>query len=163
MHEPLSRRTSVPANPTVVQHTLHRDYETRSCASLKACGAPRYAADPSTTVLCMAYAVDDGPVRTWLPGDSVPKEFVEAAIDQNWIVAAHGDHFETAIERHVLHPLGWPLIPLERHRSTMSMSLALGLPARLAAVADALELARRSVAAALRLLSTRRRSRARAA
>ena len=149
MDESLSRSITVPS---VEQRILHRDYETRSRASLKACGALRYAADPTTTVLCMAYAVDDGPVQTWLPGDAVPKEFVEAAVGQNWIVAAHGDHFETAIERHVLQPLGWPLIPLERHCCTMSMSLALGLPARLAAVADALELANRKDAAGERLM-----------
>src|SRR3954470_23785820 len=113
MHEALSRRMSdTPVKPRI----LHRDYETRSRASLKACGALRYAADPSTTVLCVAYAVDDGPVQIWLPGNPVPKEFVEAAADPGWIVAAHGDHFETAIEQHVLQPLGWPLIPLERHR-----------------------------------------------
>ena len=149
MHEPLSRRiTDTP----VERRVLHRDYETRSRASLKACGAARYAADASTTILCMAFAVDDGPVQTWLPGDSVPKEFVEAAADPGWIVAAHGDHFEIAIERHVLQPLGWPLIPLERHRCTMSMSLALGLPARLSAAADALKLENRKDAAGERLM-----------
>ena len=36
----------------VEQRTLHRDYETRSRASLKACGALRYAADPSTMATC---------------------------------------------------------------------------------------------------------------
>ena len=51
----------------VEQRTLHRDYETRSRASLKKCGALRYAADPSTKFLCMAYAVDDGPVQLWRP------------------------------------------------------------------------------------------------
>ena len=140
------------ATVTFEQRILHRDYETRSRANLKACGAARYAADASTTVLCMAFAVDDGPVQIWLPGNSVPKEFVEAAADPGWIVAAHGDHFEAAIEQHVLQPLGWPLIPLERHRCTMSMSLALGLPAKLAAVADALELENRKDAAGERLM-----------
>ena len=149
MHEPLSRRITVAP---VERHILHRDYETRSRASLKACGAARYAADPSTTVLCMAYAVDDGPVQSWLPGNPVPKEFIEAAADPGWIVAAHGDHFETAIEQHVLQPLGWPLIPLERHRCTMSMSLALGLPAKLSSAADALELENRKDAAGERLM-----------
>jgi hypothetical protein len=44
MHEPLSRRiTDTP----VEWRILHRDYETRSRANLKACGATRYAADPS--------------------------------------------------------------------------------------------------------------------
>jgi DNA polymerase len=100
----------------------------------------------------MAYAVDGGPIQTWLPGNPVPKEFVEAAAGPGWIVAAHGDHFETAIEQHVLQPLGWPLIPLERHRCTMSMSLALGLPAKLSSVADALELENRKDAAGERLM-----------
>jgi DNA polymerase len=146
MHEP--RRTI----DTPIRHVLHRDYETRSRVSLKACGAQRYAADPTTTVLCAAYAVDEGPVRIWVLGDAVPKEFFEAAADPTCIVAAHGDHFESAIEQHVLKPLGWPLVPLERHRCTMSMSLALGLPAGLAAVADALELVNRKDAAGERLM-----------
>ena len=47
---------------------------------------------------------------------------------------------------------GWPLIPLERHRCTMAMALAAGLPARLSAAADALELANRKDAAGERLM-----------
>ena len=53
--------------------------ETRSQVDLKKVGAARYAADPSTEVLCVAYAVDDGPVQLWRPGDPVPAEFFEAA------------------------------------------------------------------------------------
>ena len=101
----------------------------------------------------MAYAVDDDPVQLWIPGNPVPPEFIEAAHNPRWIVAAHGDHFETAIEQHVLAPrYGWPLIPLERHRCTMAMALAAGLPARLSAAADALELANRKDAAGERLM-----------
>ena len=33
---------------------------------------------------------------------------------------------------------GFPIVPLERHRCTMAMCLALGLPAKLGAAADAL-------------------------
>jgi DNA polymerase len=151
MHEPLPRR-SAAAN-SAQQHVLHRDYETRSRAILKHVGTHKYAADPSTQVLCAAYAVDDGPVQLWTPGDPVPPEFLQAAIDPSWIVCAHGDHFETAIEQHVLAPqYGWPLIPLERHRCTMAMALAAGFPARLSAVADALELANRKDAAGERLM-----------
>ena len=119
----------------------------------KSVGAHRYAADPSTEVLCCAYAVDDEPVQLWTPGDPVPPEFIEAAINPSWIVAAHNDAFETAIEQHILAPrYGWPLIPLERHRCTMAMALAAGLPARLSAVADALELSNRKDAAGERLM-----------
>ena len=121
--------------------------------SLKKVGAAKYAADPSTEVLCVAYAVDDGPVQLWRPGDPVPPEFVEAAANPSWAVVAHNDAFETAIEQHVLAPrYSFPIVPLERHRCTMAMCLALGLPAKLGAVADALELANRKDAAGERLM-----------
>jgi DNA polymerase bacteriophage-type len=134
-------------------HVLHRDLETRSRAILKTVGAQRYAADPSTEVLCCAYAVDDEPVKLWRPGDPVPTEFMTAAQNRNYIVAAHNDSFETAIEKLILSPqYKWPVIPIERHRCTQAMCLALGLPARLSAAADALELAHRKDAAGERLM-----------
>ena len=151
MHEPLpfGSTASIPAP----WHVLHRDYETRSRAILRKVGANRYANDPSTEILCAAYAVDDGAVRLWVPGNPVPLEFIEAARNPRWVLAAHGDHFENAIEQHVLAPQhGWPLIEVERHRCSMSMSLAAGLPARLSAAADALELANRKDAAGERLM-----------
>ena len=73
---------SAPA--TGVAHTLHRDYETRSNANLPKVGVDKYAADPSTEVLCAAYAVDDGPVQVWLPGrEPIPAVFFEAERDPN--------------------------------------------------------------------------------
>jgi DNA polymerase len=134
-------------------HVLHRDYETRSEVRLGSVGAFQYAADPTTDVLCCAYAVDDSPAELWTPGDPVPAAFLEAAANPNWIVVAHNDQFETAIEQHLLHPrYNWPLIPIERHRCTMAMSLACGLPARLSAAADALELSNRKDKAGERLM-----------
>jgi DNA polymerase len=134
-------------------HVLHRDYETRSTAILRGVGTHKYAADPNTEVLCCAFAVDQEPVQLWFPSDPVPPEFIEAANNPNWIVAAHGDHFESAIERHKMaQRFGWPEIPLNRHVCTMSMALALGLPARLSAAADALELADRKDTAGERLM-----------
>jgi DNA polymerase bacteriophage-type len=138
---------------SAVQHVLHRDYETRSRAVLKIVGTHRYAADPSTAILCAAYAIDDESVRLWMAGDPIPSEFIEAANNPLWVVAAHNDAFEAAVEQHILAPrYGWPLIPLERHRCTMALSLAHGLPARLDATADALELANRKDAAGQRLM-----------
>jgi DNA polymerase len=138
---------------SAVQHVLHRDYETRSRAVLKIVGTHRYAADPSTEILCAAYAIDDESVRLWTPGDPVPSEFTEAANNPLWVVAAHNDAFESAVEQHILAPrYNWPLIPLERHRCTAALSLAHGLPARLDAAADALELANRKDAAGQRLM-----------
>src|SRR5215475_14584697 len=134
-------------------HVLHRDYETRSHAILKTVGTYKYATDPSTEVLCCAYAVDGEPVQLRTPGDPVPAEFVEAANNPNWIVCAHGAHFEDAIERYVLHPrVGWPTFPVEKQVCTQAMALAVGLPARLSLAAIALELSNRKDAAGERLM-----------
>ena len=137
----------------VIPHVLHRDFETRGRVSLKKVGTDKYAADLSTEILCIGFAVNDGPVQLWLPGNPLPEVWFEAARNPNWIVAAHGDHFECAIERHILAPRHrFPLIPIERHRCTQAMALAVGLPARLSAVANALELANRKDAAGERLM-----------
>jgi DNA polymerase len=152
MHESAPIGAIAEAAAVPVQHILHRDYETRSTAKLKAVGGHKYAADPTTEILCAAYAVDAGPVRLWTPADPIPPEMIEAAYNPAWSVCAHGDHFETQIERHILRPrFGWPQTPIERHRCTQAMALALGLPAQLARLADALELANRKDVAGSRL------------
>jgi DNA polymerase len=159
MHEPPPVGTIIAGTTeqlglrAVKQHELFRDYETRSRLRLKSVGTYRYAADPVTEVICCAFAVDDEPVKLWLPGDEVPVEFVEAANNPNWTVVAHGDHFESAIEHHIIAPcFCFPIIPAERHACTMAMALACGLPARLSAAADALELANRKDDAGERLM-----------
>ena len=153
MHEPRPLRDTAVDIAASARHVLHRDYETRSRVILKNAGTHRYAADSSTEIYCVAFAVDHDPVQVWLPGNPVPPEFIEAAHNPNWLIAAHGDHFESAIEHHIMTPrYGWPEIPLERHRCTMAMSLAAGLPARLSSAADALELANRKDAAGERLM-----------
>jgi DNA polymerase len=132
---------------------LHRDYETRSVLALGKVGARRYAADPRTEVLCCAYCVDDEPVKLWTPGDAVPVEFREAAVNPNFIAVAHNAAFEMAIEELLLEPrYSWPIIPLARQRCTFATALALALPARLELLADALELARRKDVAGHRLM-----------
>ena len=157
MNKPLPISTAGVLDVSIQRHpgvrVLHRDYETRSTLVLKRAGTHKYAGDPTTEVLCCAFAVDDQQVQLWIPGDPVPPEFVEAANNPDWRAVAHGDHFETAIERHVMAPrCGWPEIPLNRHVCTMSITLALGLPARLSAAADALELAARKDTAGERLM-----------
>jgi DNA polymerase len=135
------------------QHTLHRDYETRGVLRLKSVGAHRYVIDAGTSVLCAAYAVGDDPPRVWTPGDAIPPEFIEAAANPNWVVIAHNAAFEVAVEQHILGArFGWPQIPIERHRCTQATALALGLPAKLERLADALELAHRKDVAGARLM-----------
>jgi DNA polymerase bacteriophage-type len=153
MHKPLPLHALTAANVSFEQHVLHRDYETRSRAILKIVGAQRYGADSSTEVLCCCYAVDNDPVQLWRPGDQVPTEFIATAESGSWIVAAFNDSFEVAIEKQIMAlRYGWPVIPIERHRCTQAMCLALGLPARLSAAANALELSCRKDAAGERLM-----------
>lgn len=104
------------------------------------CGADRYARDPSTEILCIAWCVDDGPVQLWLPGDDVPPEWFEAARNPLWTVHAFNDAFETLIEEFILGPkYGFPQIPLERHRCSAAAAAAMSLPHTLEDIALALD------------------------
>src|SRR5262249_39710226 len=123
---------------------LFHDFETRSTLDLTEVGAWKYAGDASTDVCCCAYAVDDGPIQLWVPGNPVPPELIEAANNPEWITSAFGDHFERLITQHIMMPrYGWPLIPLERRRCTQAAALALALPAKLKSAADVLALEQR--------------------
>jgi DNA polymerase len=135
------------------QTVLHRDYETRGVLSLQKVGAWKYASHSQTEIFCAHYGVNDGPVKLWLPNDPVPEEFVEAARNPDWLVAAHNDSFESVVEQLLLHPrYGWPLVPLERHRCTMAQALAHALPGKLELVAQALDLLHQKDRAGQRLM-----------
>jgi DNA polymerase len=107
-----------------------------------AVNAWRYAADVSTEVLCCAYAVDDGEVQLWTPGQAIPEPFIAAATDPDWLVVAHNDEFDSSIEIYLLAPkLGWPIVPPDRHRCTMALARANALPGSLKGAGEALALA----------------------
>lgn len=58
---------------------IYLDIETRSRCDLKKAGAYRYAEDPSTRVVILAYAVDDGPVQLATDSDEIASLFREWA------------------------------------------------------------------------------------
>jgi DNA polymerase bacteriophage-type len=119
--------------------SILRDIETHSALDLARAGVCRYAAEPSTSVWCVGYAIDDDPPQIWTPGHPIPEAFFAAARDPDWVVVAHNDQFETSIETRLLAPrYGWPLIPIGQHRCTMSMALASALPGGLKGAAEAL-------------------------
>ena len=104
-------------------------------------GAWKYASDPTTDIWCCAYAVDDEPIKLWVPGDPVPLEFKEAAQNPNWLISAFNDQFQRLIEQHIMAPrYGWPTVPIERHCCIQAAALALALPATLEKAARALKL-----------------------
>lgn len=151
-HETSPDPATVQADVTT-EHKLHRDYETRGRADLREVGAALYARDPTTEIICISYAIDGDPVQRWFPGDPVPQIWLEAAENPTWVAVAHNDAFESAIEEHILHPrYGFPLISADRHRCTQAAAHALGLPAKLGLLADALEFTHRKDAAGERLM-----------
>jgi DNA polymerase len=132
---------------------LHRDIESRGVLSLPKVGAWKYAADPRTEIFCVGYAVNNDPVKLWLPNQPVPEAFIEAARNPGWLVCAHNDAFESTIEQLLLHPrYGWPLVPIERHVCTMARCLAHALPGKLELAAQALDLLHQKDRAGQRLM-----------
>ena len=91
---------------------LHYDIELRSKINLKKFGLHVYAADPSTEVLCLSFAIGNGPMQRWFPGDPVPPVWFEAANNPNWTAFAHNAQFEITIGKLILRPRhGFPIIP----------------------------------------------------
>ena len=88
------------------------DFETRSECDLKTAGVYNYARHPSTQVLCMSYAIDDGPVQTWRPGQLLPVLTTQ--------IRAHNAAFERLIFWHVLKQH----VPLEQFYCTATQARA---------------------------------------
>jgi len=110
------------------------DFETRSTCEIWEAGAWQYSKHPSTEILCLAYAVDDGPVKL------IGKDEIGSAIGEHrialWdpyvIFVAHNSYFERCIWQNILvEKFGWPRIPINRWRCTMAKGLAHSLPASL--------------------------------
>ena len=122
------------------------DVESRSTVDLRRCGVYVYAEHPDTNVWCVAYAIDDEPVKLWVPGTPIimgdaaidvdPKHDMPAGIEYvikgDYTIVAHNAAFERRIWTDILGPrYGWPIPRLEQWQCTMVMALALSLPASL--------------------------------
>ena len=107
---------------------------------LKSSGIWRYAEHPSTSVLCMAYRIDDGEVKLWVPGETRPPELI-AAIEAGKTVKAFNVSFEKAIWRNILiREFGFPDIPNMQWSCVAAKCAAQALPRKLEDVAKALSL-----------------------
>ena len=119
--------------------TLSIDFETASECDLIAQGIYRYATDPSTRVLMMAYSFGEG-VECWLPGQAFPAEVAEH-IKSGGAIAAWNAQFERLIWWYVLSPdHGAPEPRLDQFICTAARARAHGLPGSLADASRALGL-----------------------
>jgi len=125
---------------------VYIDLETRSKVDIWQTGAWVYATSPSTGLLCVAYAVDDGPVKVLSCEDvatyPLSDPFIELrnlANTSDTLFYAHNALFEELIWGAQLHDrFDLPLIPIKRWRCTAAKALAVGLPKSLADAAMAL-------------------------
>jgi DNA polymerase bacteriophage-type len=119
---------------------VYGDIETFSQLNLKESGAYVYATDASTGLHFFCYALDDGEVQVWRPGNPVPEPFTAAAV-------AHNNYswwnwsFERNIYAEILVPRhGFAPIPLENQDCAQRRALANAYPAELGLCCEALGL-----------------------
>lgn len=125
------------------------DFETRSRCDLEACGAYRYAEDPSTEVLVIAVSHNGGPVTTWDARDTLMDDgqehhtlhILRRAIEEGWEIQAFNNQFEWVVLKYVCpRQFGFPVPDINRMRCTQAVCRSAGLPGSLGACADFLKL-----------------------
>jgi DNA polymerase len=117
---------------------VYWDIETCSQCSLKERGAHLYASDPTTGVHFLCYAVDDGEVQVWRPGEPVAEPFANPTrytfVSDNW-------EFERAVHARILvERYGFPPLPIENQDCAQRRALASAFPAELGLRCEALGL-----------------------
>ncbi len=132
---------------------LFIDIESRSECDLIFHGLERYARDPSTEVICMAYAFDDGDIQFWWADEKFPKRVILYMTAGN-LITAHSAAFEQHIFDHVLKRTHHARPPkLEQWRCSMAQSLANGFAGGLDALAAGLNLPYRKHLQGTRLIN----------
>lgn len=113
------------------------DFETASACDLKKAGAWRYAEDPTTEIICLAFSSAPGEVplvwTPWLgPDHPITRKLRALAEDPMVMFIAHNAQFEKAIWRRIMvEVFGFPDIPDERWHDSMAVCAMKGLPQQL--------------------------------
>lgn len=119
---------------------LFVDYESRSPVDLKKHGLARYAKDPQTEPLMMAWAFGGEEISLWLPGQPLPKRVVDH-VEAGGIVIGHNITFELALWNFIcVKRFGWPRLKISQARCTMAAAYSMSLPGALEDAAHALGL-----------------------
>lgn len=129
---------------------IYLDFETRSPCDLKDHGGYRYADDPDTDVLCVAWRVGaDGDPRVWSPRHYWPTEKVPhrpladlmARVKDGATIIGWNVQFERNIwNRVACRKYGWPPLPIEQTMCLQALSEACCLPGKLEKTAEELDL-----------------------
>jgi len=119
------------------------DFETRSRADLRKTGAARYAADPSTELICVAWNYGQGSTANlWAPG-LAPRGMgaLFEEIHNGQLIWAHNAFFERMIWERVCVPkYGWPAVGPRQWRCSLACAARLTYPRSLEGVGSAMGL-----------------------
>lgn len=128
------------------------DIETRSQCDLNFFGLRRYAEDPTTELICCAYAFDDEPVKFFWGADPCPED-LKAYLAGDGLIVAHNAQFERDLFDFVVcSDYSLPTIEPTRWRCSMVQSLTNGHPAALKEMALSLGLPFQKQAEGTRLI-----------
>ena len=126
------------------------DFETRSAAPLKKCGAAAYAADPSTEVICLALKWEGrDPVIWFAPpfreatGSYKPFELLTDQQVKRWmeeadVIEAHNAQFEFFVWLYVMPRYGFSMFDSTKLRCSAAKAAMFGLPRDLSGACMAL-------------------------
>ena len=116
---------------------VYIDFETKSFADLKRVGTWAYSEHPTTEVICLCYAIDNGEVRDWVSGP-IPDD-LSWAIRGGCEIEAHNVAFELSIWANIcVKKWQWPSIFLRQWRDSMAAACYYAMPAALDALCRAL-------------------------
>ncbi len=158
------RAPEKPRKPRERHTTI--DFETRSAKTLggkTGCGSFRYSVDPSTQILCLAWAYPGSDhVYLWhpaYPSIDLPErgradlEELHMRVACGELIEAHNVFFERCIWNNVgAKRLGWPELKPEQLRCSAAKASAYGLPRKLDNALEALRTTVRKDAAGHKLM-----------
>jgi DNA polymerase len=126
------------------------DFETRSAAPLKKCGAAAYAADDSTEVICLAMKWEGQEPKLWFAppfreatgyfkaNELLTDEQVWQWMEDADIIEAHNAQFEFFVWRYVMPRYGFHMFGFHKLRCSAAKAAMFGLPRDLAGACMAL-------------------------
>lgn len=121
---------------------LFIDIETYNAeTNLQTQGLYRYA--EGAEIILVGYAVDDGPVKVWEPGEEMgPKVLVDSANDVNgeYRIIAHNAAFERTVFAMQSYKIFTTLAEHDKWHCTMAQALLHGLPGGLQALSEIFKL-----------------------
>lgn len=119
---------------------LSIDLETCSPALLSKVGAFKYAEDPETRIVCMAYSFTGGAVSCWsaLSGEPLPAKVIDHVRAGGRLVAYNAGFEMAILSGHCGKTIGFPSTTISQWRDTAAKVAAHGLPRSLANAAFAL-------------------------